>query len=301
MPTIVQAPPQRAPLWSGADAPPAITTLEPAVDTPDLTAVAEKLGRGTEQLTADAQERARELRQRVGSSLEDLHAGEHVREVGDQLRHQLDDTIKPAVHQAAPSLGKGILTAIQALAALPVLLIRFAGRLVSTAESVPERGAELKERAQHLLHDNPRARRQRRQRRVQLAMWTGAGFGVGVGVGWFLGRRSTEEMAYDPLLPVPAVAPPPFASSTPGSAQALPEDPFEAAAAAEEVLEDQLAAAADAEELIEAQLEEAARAESAGDAGSPGDRPSDEASGGSDDAADHADEGEASDRPDPEA
>jgi hypothetical protein len=266
------------------------------VDTPDLTAVAEKLGRGTEQLTADAQERARELRQRVGSSLEDLHAGEHVREVGDQLRHQLDDTIKPAVHQAAPSLGKGILTAIQALAALPVLLVRFAGRLVSTAESVPERGTELKERAQHLMHDTPRARRQRRERRVQLAMWTSAGFGVGVGLGWFLGRRSTAELAYEPALPVPSVAPPPFASSAPSSAQALPEDPFEAAAAAEEVVEDQLAAAADAEELVEAQLEEAARAESTGDG------PSDDAGQGSDAAADGADAaGEASDRPSPEA
>ena len=271
------------------------------MDTPDLTAVAEKLGRGTEQLTTETQERARELRQRVGSSLEDLQAGQHVREVGDQLRQQLDDTIKPAVHKAAPGLGKGLLTAIQALASLPLLLMRALGRLVSTAESVPERSVELRERAQHLMHDNPLARRQRRERRKQLAMWTGAGFGVGVGLGWFLGRRSATEMVYDPPLPVPAVAPPPFASASPASptsptsptassVQTLPKDPFEAAAAAEEVLEDQLAAAADTEAMIDTQLEEAAQAEADG--------------GGSSGAADEdasVGEGEATDRPTSEA
>jgi hypothetical protein len=264
------------------------------VDTPDLTAVAEKLGRGTEQLTAEAQERARELRQRVGSSLDDLQAGEHMREVGDQLRHQLDDTIKPAVHQAAPSLGKGLLTAIQALASLPLLLVQGLGRLLSTAESVPERSAELRDRAQHLIHDNPLARRQRRQRRRQLAVWTGAGFGVGVGIGWFLGRRSATELVYDPPLPVPPassapVTPPSPASPAVGSVQTLPQDPLAAAAAAEEVLEDQLAAAVDAEALVDEQLGEAARAESAG--GAPV-RPEDEG----DETA-----GEGTDRPTSEA
>jgi hypothetical protein len=275
------------------------------VDTPDLTAVTERLGRGTEQLTAEA----RELRQRVGSSLEELQATQHVREVGDQLRHQLDDTIKPAVHQAAPSLGKGLLSAITGLASLPLFLLRFVARLLSTAESVPERGAELKERAQHLLQDNPRARRQRRQRRVQLAAWTGAGFGVGVGLGWFLGRRSATELMYDAPLPVPppATASTPAASNLAGSNLAanspatstpadipttisgpaaaaspdrstsdetVPQDPFEAAAAAEEALEDQLEAAADTEELIEAQLDEAVRDEAAGEGS---DRPTPEA------------------------
>jgi hypothetical protein len=264
------------------------------VDTPDLTAVAEKLGRGTEQLTAEAQERARELRQRVGSSLDDLQAGEHMREVGDQLRHQLDDTIKPAVHQAAPSLGKGLLTAIQALASLPLLLVQGLGRLLSTAESVPERSAELRDRAQHLIHDNPLARRQRRQRRRQLAVWTGAGFGVGVGIGWFLGRRSATELVYDPPLPVPPassapVTPPSPASPAVGSVQTLPQDPLAAAAAAEEVLEDQLAAAADAEALVDEQLEEAARAEAAGDG------PAGPKDGGGETA------GEATDRPTSEA
>jgi hypothetical protein len=196
------------------------------VDTDDLTAVAEKLGRGTEQLTAEAQVRARE--------------------VGDQLRQQLEGTIKPAVHQAAPSLGKGLFAAIQALVALPVLLLRFAARLVSSAEEVPERGAELRERAQHLLQDHPRARRQRRQRRRQLATWTGVGFGLGLGLGWFLGRRSAGELTYDPPLPVPTVAPTP--ASTAASGSEAPEELLEAAAATEEVLEDQLAAAADAED-----------------------------------------------------
>lgn len=293
MPTIDQAPQRPTPTRVGADEPPAIATLEPAVDTPDLTAVAEKLGRGTEQLTTETQERARDLRQRVGSSLDDLQAGQHVREVGEQLRHQLDDTIKPAVHRAAPGLGKGLLTAIQALASLPLVLVQALARLVATAESVPERSVELRERAQHLMHDNPLARRQRRQQRKQLAIWTGAGFGVGVGLGWLLGRRSATEMVYDPPLPVPAVAPPPFASASPASptassAQTLPEDPFEAAAAAEEVLEDQLAAAADTEAMIDTQLEEAARAE-ADDGGSSG--AADESAG----------EGEATDRPTSEA
>jgi hypothetical protein len=265
------------------------------VDTPDLTVVTEKLGRGTEQLTAEAQQRARELRQRAGSSLEELQAAQHVREVGDQLRHQLDDTIKPAVHQAAPSLGRGLLRAITALASLPLFLLRFVGALVTTAESVPERGAELKERAQHLLHDTPRARRQRRERRLQLALWTGAGFGVGAGLGWYLGRRSATAMVYDAPLAVPppatasssavstpaanaanagAASPPtvisgPAAAGTPdrtSSVETLPQDPLEAAVAADEVLQDQLEAAADTEELIEAQLDEAARRDAAGEA-----------------------------------
>jgi hypothetical protein len=243
------------------------------VDTDDLTAVAEKLGRGKEQLTAEAQERARE--------------------VGDQLRHQLEDALKPAVHQAAPSLGKGLLAAVRALVALPVLLLRFAGRLVSAAEAVPEQGAELKQRAQHLLHDHPRARRQRRQRRLQLAAWTGAGFGVGVGLGWFLGRRSASELVYDPPLPVPTMAPAATPATTTGP-DAPPEELFEAAAAAEEVLEDQLAAAADAEEVVEAHLDEAARAEATDDQGQAD---ADEHGGAGEEAA----EDEATDRPTPEA
>jgi hypothetical protein len=224
------------------------------VETPDLTAVAEKLGRSTEHLTAEAQERAREM--------------------GDQLRHQLEDTVKPAVHDAAPSLGKGLLTLVQALAALPLILVRLVGRLVSTAESVPERGGELKERAEHLLHDAPWAKRQRRQQRRQLAIWTGAGFGLGVGVGWFLGRRATADTSYEPPLPVPPPAP---VSSASSSTSSLPGDPFDAATAAEEVLEDQLAAAAETEQLVEEQLAEAAREEADAATDDATDRPSSEA------------------------
>lgn len=267
------------------------------MDTSDLTAAAEKLGRGTEQLTAEAQERARELRQRVGSSFEDLQAGQHVREVGDQLKHQLDDTIKPAVHQAAPSLGKGLFAAISALASLPLFLVRALGRLASTAQSVPERSAELRDRAQHLVQDNPLARRQRRQQRRQLVVWSGAAFGVGVGLGWFLGRRSSNEMIYDPPLPVPAVAPTAPSASAPlgGVARTLPEDPLEAAAAAEEVLEEQLDAAVGAEALLDEQLEQAVEAEAEGD-GPTGDGTD---QGTDDHGTDSA--GEHTDRPSPEA
>lgn len=255
------------------------------METSDLTAVAEKLGRGTEQLTAEAQERARELRQRVGSSLEDLQANQHVREVGDQLKHQLDDTIKPAWRSAAPSLGKGLFAAIQALASLPLLLVRALARLASSAESVPERSAELRDRAQHLIQDNPLARRQRRQQRRQLVVWSGAAFGVGLGLGWFLGRRSSTELIYDPPLPVPAVAPevptatmPSAATPVQGDARPLPEDPLEAATAAEEA-------------LLDEQLEQAAQAEADGDG----------PSGGGSGEHDTDSDGEGTDRPNPEA